>query len=84
MGSTVRTDYCGVCGGDNSTCREISGQFNPTTVPHGYTFVLTIPPGATNVEITKKTSNASDNWLALRGEQGNYLLNGFVLNFNLF
>ncbi|OTF83945.1 A disintegrin and metalloproteinase with thrombospondin motifs family protein, partial [Euroglyphus maynei] len=82
LGSNRRVDYCGVCGGNNSTCREINGQFKPRTVQHGYTFVLSIPPGATNVEIVKEPSSASaDNWLALRGEYGNYLLNGhFTVN----
>ncbi|XP_027202897.2 A disintegrin and metalloproteinase with thrombospondin motifs 20-like isoform X2 [Dermatophagoides pteronyssinus] len=79
LGSSRHIDYCGVCGGNNSTCREINGQFKPRTVQHGYTFVLSIPPGAANVEIIKEPS--SDNWLALRGEYGNYLLNGhFTVN----
>lgn len=82
LGSNLRIDYCGVCGGNNSTCREINGQFKPRTVQHGYTFVLSIPPGATNVEIVKEPSSTSaDNWLALRGEYDNYLLNGhFTVN----
>lgn len=30
LGSLKKRDVCGVCGGDGSTCRRITGYFNPT------------------------------------------------------
>lgn len=30
LGSRKENDQCGVCGGDNSTCRVITGYFNKT------------------------------------------------------
>lgn len=73
----MRTDWCGVCGGDNSTCHEISGHFRPSLVDHGYNKVITIPPGATNIEVVKECSlKGAYNWLVMRAENDKYLLNG--------
>ena len=33
LGSTMKRDRCGVCGGDNASCKTISGFYN--TVSYG-------------------------------------------------
>ena len=36
-------DWCGICGGDNSTCKEERGVYNRTE--YGYNSVVRIPSG---------------------------------------
>ena len=36
-------DWCGICGGDNSTCKEEGGAYNRTE--YGYNMVVRIPSG---------------------------------------
>ena len=36
-------DWCGICGGDNSTCKEEKGVYNRTV--YGYNTVVRIPSG---------------------------------------
>uniref|UniRef100_A0A8C4N9N0 ADAM metallopeptidase with thrombospondin type 1 motif, 15a n=1 Tax=Eptatretus burgeri TaxID=7764 RepID=A0A8C4N9N0_EPTBU len=75
--SRVRVDQCGVCGGEGATCRKVSRTF--TKSQYGYNYVVTIPAGATKVDIRQrgyKGLNSDDNYLALRGSEGKYLLNG--------
>jgi len=52
-------DVCGVCGGDNSTCRLVSGLYTKPFLQHGYNFIADIPEQACNLNISfmKKTSN---------------------------
>ncbi|XP_025078046.1 uncharacterized protein LOC112554480 [Pomacea canaliculata] len=72
--SPWRKDACGVCKGDNSTCRSISGIFTRLQLGRGATKVITIPPGATNINITEL--RPSNNTLALQLlEDGNYFVN---------
>lgn len=40
---------CGKCGGDNSTCVSIKGSYNNST--YGYTRVVRIPAGSSNLDI---------------------------------
>ena len=75
LGSNATLDRCGVCRGDNSTCREISEHFQIDSVKHGYNLVVEIPAGASNIEVEKIDS--SDNWLAIRADDNTYLLNGY-------
>lgn len=46
-------DVCGVCRGDSSTCRTISGIFTSTDLKRGLNYVISIPPGSTNINITE-------------------------------
>ena len=39
----VISDWCGICGGDNSTCKEERGVYNRTE--YGYNSVVRIPSG---------------------------------------
>ncbi|XP_076863283.1 A disintegrin and metalloproteinase with thrombospondin motifs 20 isoform X2 [Brachyhypopomus gauderio] len=82
LNSKARNDKCGVCGGDNSSCKTVAGTFN--NAQYGYNIVVRIPAGATNIDV-KQVSNSGmaedDNYLALSDGQSNFLLNGnFVVS----
>uniref|UniRef100_A0A3P8WZF9 ADAM metallopeptidase with thrombospondin type 1 motif, 2a n=1 Tax=Cynoglossus semilaevis TaxID=244447 RepID=A0A3P8WZF9_CYNSE len=46
IASDHQEDRCGVCGGDNATCRIIKGNFTRSTKKSGYLKILEIPKGA--------------------------------------
>ncbi|CDS42751.1 a disintegrin and metalloproteinase with [Echinococcus multilocularis] len=64
LGSRMERDNCNVCGGDNSTCYAVSGEFHhsdalaPGAKPVGLTIAVHIPQGVTNAYI-KKVSRRS-------------------------
>ncbi|XP_010865083.2 A disintegrin and metalloproteinase with thrombospondin motifs 8 [Esox lucius] len=75
--SNVKLDKCGVCGGDGTTCRKITGSMNKAIF--GYNDIVTIPAGATNIDIKQKSHRGikhDGNYLALKTEGGSYILNG--------
>ncbi|XP_020647584.3 A disintegrin and metalloproteinase with thrombospondin motifs 8 [Pogona vitticeps] len=75
IGSPKKLDKCGVCGGNGSTCRRITGSFNRSKF--GYNDIVTIPAGATNIDIKQHSRVRHDgNYLALKTLDGKYLLNG--------
>lgn len=77
VGSSKKLDKCGVCGGNGSTCRKISGSLNRSK--YGYNDIVTIPAGATNIDIKQRSHRGvrhDGNYLALRTLEGRYLLNG--------
>ncbi|XP_071452183.1 ADAMTS-like protein 4 [Hetaerina americana] len=74
IGSEKRVDACGLCGGDNSTCRLVSGLFTRPQLPVGYNLIAQIPRGACNINITELKQ--SRNYLALRRADGSYIING--------
>ncbi|XP_073798559.1 A disintegrin and metalloproteinase with thrombospondin motifs 20 isoform X1 [Danio rerio] len=82
LNSKARNDKCGVCGGDNSSCKTLSGTFN--NAQYGYNVVVRIPAGATNIDIKQVSYSGlpeDDNYLALSDSQSNFLLNGnFVVS----
>ncbi|XP_021098768.1 A disintegrin and metalloproteinase with thrombospondin motifs 20 isoform X5 [Heterocephalus glaber] len=82
LNSKAKRDKCGVCGGNNSSCRTMAGVFN--SAHYGYNVVVKIPTGATNIEILQHSYSGKpedDNYLALSDAQGNFLLNGnFVVS----
>uniref|UniRef100_A0A8R1HW91 Peptidase M12B domain-containing protein n=1 Tax=Caenorhabditis japonica TaxID=281687 RepID=A0A8R1HW91_CAEJA len=76
--SSLRRDKCGVCGGDDSSCKVVKGTFNEQGT-FGYNEVMKIPAGSANIDIRQKGYNnmkEDDNYLSLRGANGEYLLNG--------
>ena len=77
LNSGVKKDSCGICGGNNSTCRMVRGHFNPSIVRFGYSRVTVIPEGASNVVIKQISSTESEdsNYLSLR-DDSKYILNG--------
>ncbi|XP_066961626.1 thrombospondin type-1 domain-containing protein 4-like isoform X4 [Macrobrachium rosenbergii] len=74
LGSGNRFDSCGICGGDNSTCRIISGVFSRAKMPYGYNVIATLPSGASNITI--QHIRPSTNYLALKHLEGDFFLNG--------
>uniref|UniRef100_A0A8D0G7I3 ADAM metallopeptidase with thrombospondin type 1 motif 8 n=1 Tax=Sphenodon punctatus TaxID=8508 RepID=A0A8D0G7I3_SPHPU len=75
VGSSKKLDKCGICGGNGSTCRKISGSLNR----YGYNDIVTIPAGATNIDVKQRSHRGvrhDGNYLALRTLDGKYLLNG--------
>lgn len=74
VGSEKAADVCGVCGGDSSSCRLVSGLFTRPLMPPGYNLIAQLPRGACNLSVSemKHTSN----FLALRYHNGSYILNG--------
>ncbi|KAL4226991.1 A disintegrin and metalloproteinase with thrombospondin motifs 9 [Mactra antiquata] len=77
LGSLMKRDRCGVCGGDNASCKTESGTYN--TAHHGYSNVTIIPAGATNIDIRQLGYGHltdDENYLALTNLQNEYLLNG--------
>lgn len=74
LGSGKVIDKCGVCGGDNTTCRLVSGVFRHSLSKIGYHKIVEIPEGATNINITEMAK--SRNYLALRSRSGRSIING--------
>uniref|UniRef100_A0A8C0HL65 ADAM metallopeptidase with thrombospondin type 1 motif 8 n=1 Tax=Buteo japonicus TaxID=224669 RepID=A0A8C0HL65_9AVES len=69
VGSSKKLDKCGVCGGNGSTWEK----------GYGYNDIVTIPAGATNIDIKQRSHRGvrhDGNYLALRTLEGKYLLNG--------
>ncbi|XP_008589582.1 PREDICTED: A disintegrin and metalloproteinase with thrombospondin motifs 1 [Galeopterus variegatus] len=79
--SKKKFDKCGICGGNGSTCKKISGSV--TSAKPGYHDIVTIPTGATNIEVKQRNQRGSRNngsFLAIKAADGTYILNG---NFTL-
>ncbi|XP_030636344.1 A disintegrin and metalloproteinase with thrombospondin motifs 1 [Chanos chanos] len=77
IGSNRRFDKCGVCGGDGSTCKKVSGSMERARP--GYQDVVTIPAGATHLDVKQRSPGGRRNdnsYLAVRRQDGTYLLNG--------
>ncbi|XP_033749508.1 ADAMTS-like protein 4 isoform X2 [Pecten maximus] len=74
LGSGLERDGCGVCEGDNTSCKSISGIFTRTHLPNGYNLITQIPAGACNINITEM--GRSMNYLALQITKGRNLING--------
>ncbi|KAM6943639.1 thrombospondin type-1 domain-containing protein 4 [Xenentodon cancila] len=67
-------DKCGLCGGDNTTCRLVSGVFKHSLSNIGYHKIVEIPEGATKINVTEMLK--SRNYLALRSRSGRSIING--------
>lgn len=58
-------DSCGVCNGDNSTCKVTSGSIDESR-RYGYSDIVVVPEGAAMVDVTQRSFNeqaADDNYL---------------------
>lgn len=53
LGSEKVMDRCGICGGDNSTCRIVSGVFERSLSRIGYHKIVEIPEGAIKINVTE-------------------------------
>ncbi|KAL4647531.1 A disintegrin and metalloproteinase with thrombospondin motifs 8 [Arapaima gigas] len=77
IGSSAKLDKCGVCGGNGSSCRKISGSLNRAV--YGYSDIVTIPAGATNIDMKQRSHRGvkhDGHYLAIQAEDGTYILNG--------
>ncbi|XP_048025061.1 thrombospondin type-1 domain-containing protein 4-like isoform X1 [Megalobrama amblycephala] len=74
LGSGKVPDKCGVCGGDNSACKLVSGLFQHSLSKVGYHKIVEIPPGATKINVTEMVK--SRNYLALLSRSGRSIING--------
>ncbi|CAM2096982.1 unnamed protein product [Caretta caretta] len=77
IGSSKKYDKCGICGGNGSTCKKVSGTL--ISAKPGYHDVVTIPAGATNLEVKQRNNRGSrhdGSFLAIKAADGTYILNG--------
>ncbi|XP_067651934.1 A disintegrin and metalloproteinase with thrombospondin motifs 16-like isoform X2 [Haliotis asinina] len=74
IGSAARNDICGVCEGDNSTCKLIQGQYTQQPRLNTYFPIAVLPKSARYIRIREK--EISSNFLAMRNIYGRYYLNG--------
>ncbi|KAH1183622.1 thrombospondin type-1 domain-containing protein 4 isoform X1 [Mauremys mutica] len=74
LGSDKVADKCGICGGDNTGCKVVSGVFKHTLTNLGYHKIVEIPEGAIKINITEMSK--SNNYLALRSRSGRSIING--------
>nr|XP_029497595.1 thrombospondin type-1 domain-containing protein 4-like [Oncorhynchus nerka] len=75
LGSGKMMDNCGVCGGDNTACKLVSGLFQQHSLNKvGYHKIVEIPEGATKINVTETVK--SRNYLALKSRSGRSIING--------
>ncbi|XP_068714564.1 A disintegrin and metalloproteinase with thrombospondin motifs 9-like isoform X3 [Montipora foliosa] len=79
LNSDKKKDKCGVCDGDNSSCRRFSGTFNQTRF--GYNYIFTIPVGSTDIVIIQYgwKNREDSSYLALQSDSEKFLLNGGMI-----
>lgn len=61
-------DKCGLCGGDNTSCRLVSGVFKHSLSKIGYHKIVEIPEGATKINVTEMVK--SRNYLGGKRARG--------------
>ncbi|CAF4182472.1 unnamed protein product, partial [Rotaria magnacalcarata] len=73
-GSNATEDACGVCNGQNRTCKPVKGQ--KIVSNFGITSIINIPINTTRVNIMLISSKQDQCYLAVKHINGNYILNG--------
>ncbi|KAL2095227.1 hypothetical protein ACEWY4_009946 [Coilia grayii] len=74
IASDMEEDKCGVCGGDNSTCKIVKGNFTRSTKKEGFLKILEIPLGARHLLI--REFKGTPHILAVKNQAtGNVFLN---------
>lgn len=75
VGSSKQEDKCGVCGGDNSSCKTFKDTITRTTKKQGFLKVLEVPRGARHLLIQEL--KAAPHTLAVKNvASGLFFLNG--------
>ncbi|XP_077454766.1 A disintegrin and metalloproteinase with thrombospondin motifs 16 isoform X1 [Stigmatopora argus] len=74
LGSSAVLDGCGVCNGDNTTCKTYKGEYTKQHQTNQYYGLVTIPAGARSIRVVEL--NTSSSYLAIRDTQRRYYLNG--------
>ncbi|XP_014770580.1 ADAMTS-like protein 2 [Octopus bimaculoides] len=77
LDSRQKLDMCGICGGQNDTCRKIEGRYTerlpvPRDDNNGYNEMFELPAGATELSVEE----TSRNFLALMSANKTFELNG--------
>uniref|UniRef100_A0A8C0G8T7 ADAMTS like 5 n=1 Tax=Chelonoidis abingdonii TaxID=106734 RepID=A0A8C0G8T7_CHEAB len=75
LGSSSRSDACGLCDGRNDSCLFVQRVFRaalPSSGFFGYKNVTRIPAGAMHIKVTDR----SRNYLALMNGEQRYVING--------
>ncbi|KAM8909931.1 A disintegrin and metalloproteinase with thrombospondin motifs 2-like [Spinachia spinachia] len=80
VGSSKQEDKCGVCGGDNSSCKTFKDTITRTAKKQGLLKVLEIPRGARHLLIqelkgtshTLAVKNVASGLIFLNGDENNY------------
>ncbi|XP_041883572.1 A disintegrin and metalloproteinase with thrombospondin motifs 18 isoform X4 [Corvus kubaryi] len=74
LGSKAVLDACGVCKGDNSTCKFFKGQYLIQHKANDYYAVVTVPAGARSIQLQEM--HVSSSYLAVRSLANKYYLTG--------
>ncbi|XP_072574335.1 A disintegrin and metalloproteinase with thrombospondin motifs 18 [Paramormyrops kingsleyae] len=74
LGSRATLDACGICKGDNSTCKFIQGQYLQQHRANEYYPIVTIPAAARSIHVREMETSTS--YLAVRSPKGKYHLTG--------
>ncbi|OZC05173.1 hypothetical protein X798_07848 [Onchocerca flexuosa] len=74
LGSAMKNDKCGKCGGDGSTCKTVEGYFDERNLSPGYHSIIRLPIGATSIFVEELHSTT--NSLAIKNTSDHYYLNG--------
>ncbi|CAF4457862.1 unnamed protein product, partial [Adineta steineri] len=73
-GSNATEDVCGVCNGQNRTCKLIHDEKTISDI--GIIHLVDIPVNTTRISVTQISSNIDRYYLAVRYTNGTYILNG--------
>ncbi|XP_030602077.1 A disintegrin and metalloproteinase with thrombospondin motifs 2-like isoform X2 [Archocentrus centrarchus] len=71
IASDKQEDRCGVCGGDNSSCKIVKGNFTRSTRKPGYLKILEIPKGARHLLIQE--FKGTPHILAMKNQETGHL-----------
>ncbi|KAM4689252.1 A disintegrin and metalloproteinase with thrombospondin motifs 16 [Discoglossus pictus] len=74
LGSNAIPDACGVCKGDNSTCKIYRSKYTKQHYSNQYYSIVSIPAGARSIRVSE--INISTSYIAVRNSQKKYYLNG--------
>ncbi|XP_028257784.1 A disintegrin and metalloproteinase with thrombospondin motifs 18 [Parambassis ranga] len=74
LGSGAALDACGICKGDNSTCKFFKGQYTLQHRANEYYSMVTVPTGARSIHIQEM--EVSTSYLAIRSLKRKYYLTG--------
>uniref|UniRef100_A0A668AZS1 ADAM metallopeptidase with thrombospondin type 1 motif 18 n=1 Tax=Myripristis murdjan TaxID=586833 RepID=A0A668AZS1_9TELE len=74
LSSKAALDACGVCKGDNSTCKFFKGQYTLQHRANEYYSMVTVPVGARSIRVQEM--EVSTSYLAVRSLKRKYYLTG--------
>lgn len=71
IASDKQEDRCGVCGGDNTSCKIVKGNFTRSTKKQGYLKILEIPKGARHLLVQE--FKGTPHILAVKNQETSHL-----------